>query len=103
MLFVEEQLGVAGEESVKEKRAEKDEAAWEDDGWRDAADAVRRPDKELRTFVTGAVSTGEFGRRAALWCAATARVEAGVTVNGEGADTSAIVCGRWVVALAEIT
>ena len=96
-------MGAAGDESAKEKRAEEDEAAWEDDGWRDAADAVRRPDYKLRTFVTGAVPTWEFGRRAALWCAATARVEAGVTVNGVGADTSAIVSGRGVVALAEIT
>ena len=100
MLFIEEQLGAAGDESAKEKRAEVDEAAWEDDGWRGAADAVKRPDKELRTFVTGAVPTGEFGRRAAVWCAAMARVEAGVTVNGVGADTSAIVCGRGAVALA---
>ena len=103
MLFIEEQLGAAGDESAKEKRAEEDEAAWEDDWWGDAADAVRIPDKELRTFVTGAVPTGKFGRRAALWCAATACVEAGVTVNGVGADTSVIVCGRGVVALAEIT
>ena len=39
------QLGSAGDESAKEKKAEEDEAAWEDDGWRDAADAMRRPDK----------------------------------------------------------
>ena len=42
-------------------------------------------------------------QRAKLWCAETARVEAGVTVDVVKADTSAIVRGRKAVALSEIT